>query len=82
MFWRCLVVADKDERRVATIVTLHGLQTSGGLVPMIVKCAMCGFKAEVENPWLCNAPIQAFFEQRPRRDRLFLPDVWICDTHK
>ena len=81
MFWRCLVVADKDERRVATIVTLHGLQTPGGLVSMIVTCAVCGYQGEV-NPLLSTAPILAFFDTRARRERLVIPDVWICDLHK
>ena len=81
MFWRCLVVADKDERRVATIITVHGLQKAGGLVSMIVTCAVCGHQAEV-NPWLSTAPILAFFDTRARRERLVIPDVWICDLHK
>ena len=49
---------------------------------MKVRCAMCGFEAEVENPWLSRDPILAFFECRARKERLFLPDLWICDTHK
>jgi len=43
---------------------------------------MCGFEAEVEQPLLARAPIQAFFDTRPRQERLSLPDVWICDLHK
>jgi hypothetical protein len=47
-----------------------------------VRCAMCGFEAEIENPWMSTAPILAFFDSRPRRERLVIPDVWICDLHK
>jgi hypothetical protein len=47
-----------------------------------VRCAMCGFEAEIENPWMSTAPILAFFDTRPRRERLIIPDVWICDLHK
>jgi hypothetical protein len=47
-----------------------------------VRCAMCGFEVEVQNPWMSTAPILAFFDHRARRERLVIPDVWICDTHK
>ena len=53
-----------------------------GSVELIVRCAMCGFEVEVENPWMSTAPILAFFDSRPRRERLVIPDVWICDLHK
>jgi hypothetical protein len=41
MFRHRLAVADKDERRVATIVTLHGLQNAGGLVSWLKFDARC-----------------------------------------
>ena len=80
MFRRRLAVADKDERRVATLVTLHGLQTPGGLVSMIVKCAICGYQADVGDGRRYHAPILGFFCQGGRHKHPV--DVWICDVHK
>ena len=42
---------------------------------MIVKCAICGFEANV------NPRILAIYGHRPHRAMLNPPEVWICDIH-
>jgi hypothetical protein len=48
-------------------------------VLMKVRCAICGFEGEVDQPRLNLMPIQAFFTGVRRRTDI---DVWICDLHK
>jgi len=42
---------------------------------MLVKCAICGYKAEV------NPRIAAIYGHRPHRSMNYPPTLWICDIH-
>jgi len=59
-----------QQRCVANLAAIP----SRGIV-VIVKCAICGFEAEV-NPRI--ASIQAL---RPHRKMMNPPELWICDLH-
>jgi hypothetical protein len=42
---------------------------------MLVTCAICGYKAEV------NPRIAAIYGHRPHRSMNYPPTLWICDIH-
>lgn len=44
-------------------------------IVVLVKCAICGFQAEV------NPRIAAIYGHRPHRSMRAPPTLWICDIH-